>query len=280
MRPQHSLAMNINFSDGTHLPEDDVDEARSYGVTCYRLNIISYTSSTVAVDRWKALVEKCLSFADTEEVIFGFSSQSPTITSDNWVNFHNACVTLAAWFQEKNDNRLIFQIGNEEEMHHDGSITNAQIRANIRTLATAVKTVYNIAGGKVIYSSSIAGGSKVAPEVTDWASEGRGDLDIIAFNLYGNDTLTDRTSKAIYDAFGSHGYVTEWGIDNGYQTLPIEVAYEIEMKQRMMMIKRSGIPRIYYYNWMESGNRWGMKIYPDTDKDKFRSFFRIWLGKV
>jgi hypothetical protein len=275
---KNSLAMNINFSDSTHMPENDVIEARNHGVRCYRFNIVDYRTATTPLNRWKAITQSALAYSDTEEVIFGFSASADSITSDNWINFHNACVELALWFQSQNDPRLIFQVGNEEELHHDDSITDETIRSNIRALATAVKEVYNITGAKTIYSSSLSNGL-VPSEITNWNSEGLGDLDLIAFNLYGEASLAYRSCVKIYKYFGVKGYITEWGIDNGFQDLPSEIAYTHEMTQRMNIIEQSCIPRIYFYNWMENGNRWGIKIYPDNVRSKFHDFFKVWKGK-
>ena len=67
------------------------------------------------------------------------------------LDFRQAILVAAQWAQ---DNGVFeFQIGNEEELHVDGTtMTAAQIRANLRDVATEVKAIFT--NGNVSYSCS------------------------------------------------------------------------------------------------------------------------------
>lgn len=248
--------INLNFTaSGVDIPTQ-LSEIYAAGFRIVRLNVIDY-SNTNGITSWKGHTQVALNMGFTK-VVWGMGASVTGITSSNWNNYATALQTLAQWFQSQNNSRLEFQIGNEEELHHDGSITNATLRANLRTLATTCQAIYTV--GPVSYASSIANGD----EISKWGSEGIGDLDYIGFNLYGSDTTFSNAANSIRPLFGTAGYVSEWGTNNGYQDYNTEQAYANAISVRGKILVRSGVEQFYYYNYMESNNKWGVKVYPDT----------------
>jgi hypothetical protein len=178
--------------------------------------------------------------------IWGVSSSA--ITSSNWPTFRQAILDAAQWAQ---DNGVYeFQIGNEEELHVDGTtMTVAQIITNLKSVATDVQAIF--INGNVSYSCSAQG-------LYDWITAGKGDIDILAFNLYigaegyyGNEWKT-RIDNLV-DAFGVDGtYITEFGPSasslEDYST--DEEVQATAVTEMIEYIKASGIKRALFYSWI------------------------------
>lgn len=246
--------ININFTaNGVDIPTQ-LAEVKAAGFTSCRLNILDFNSSSI--ESWKSYALQALKLGFSH-VVFGLSAGTTGITSSNWSNFSAAVLTLAQWFYNQNDARLELQIGNELELHHDGSITNSTLRSNIRTLATSCKAT--CPNTVVSYASSIANGD----EISSWTSEGLGGLDRIGFNLYGADSTFNTSAQALVANFSGKAYVSEWGTSNGYLDFNDEQAYAGAINSRRKVLASTGL-ETYYYNYMESGNKWGVKAYPIT----------------
>lgn len=192
--------------------------------------------------------------AKSLKFIWGVSSNSfnnpdYTITSTNWLDFRAAILDAAQWAQ---DNGVYeFQIGNEEEYHVDGTtMTVAQIITNLKSVATEVKKIFT--NGNVSYSS----GSSF---IDDWIAAGKGDIDILASNVYigGEGDYNDNWKTYItnlVNAFGVDGtYITEFA--PSYSSLEdfstdeaVQAAGVTEMIEYM---KASGIKRALFYSWRD-----------------------------
>lgn len=221
-----------------------------------RLDIPDYQYAPV-VEQSKAHVIKAV--AAGARVIWGVSSNSSnnsayTITAANWSLFRQAILDAAQWAQ---DNGVYeFQIGNEEESHNDDTtLTDAQLRDNLKSLATGVKAIFT--NGNVSYSCR-------ALDVDDWISLGKGDIDILAANIYRGQP-TDITWKILItnlvNEFGIDGtYITEFNLNpvslDDYST--DEIVQAEALTEMIDYIKASGMKRAIYFVWYNSNSRHGV----------------------
>lgn len=260
------FGINLNFTAaGVDIPTQLI-ELKKFGFTEVRLNIIRYNTTQTAINNWRGYAKLALKMG-FEKVIFGFGAGSG-ITSTNLSAYEAGILEQAVWFQAQGDPRLEFQIGNEEELHHDASVSDLQVRNFIRQLAVKVKQIYS---GTVSYSSSVF----IGDEYIKWDVEGLGGLDRIGFNLYGSDNFFKLCVQQINTRFGKRAFVSEWGTNNGYQDYSSEEVYFRTIARRAKVLIEVGI-EAYFYNFMESGNRWGVKLYPITGI--FRSIWSVIRG--
>jgi len=181
------------------------------GFNQLRIDIPDYQDA-----RWVELSKTAVkeAIAKGAKVIWGVSSNSRnnsayTITADNWPQFRQAILSAAQWAQ---DNGVYeFQLGNEENFHNDDTtMSDAQLRAEMRSLATEVQAIFT--NGNISYTFGDTWAENAA-----WISEGKGDLDIIASNIYkgGSEDSYDHAYqtriKDMVDAFGDDFYLTEFG---------------------------------------------------------------------
>jgi hypothetical protein len=219
--------------------DDDVDTLLANGFIELRTNSDWYNW-----DEDTALLTAILSvITKGAHIIWGVESGAVTLTSSNWNDYANAVLAAAQWAQ---DNGVYeFQLGNEEEYHNDDTtLTDAQLIANLKSLATSVQAIFT--NGKVSYS---CWGAKI----DDWITAGKGDIDILASNIYmGGDDEWKTLITNLVNAFGSDGtYLTEFGpswvslddysIDEAVQAAA--VTEEIDY------IKASGMTRAIFFCW-------------------------------
>jgi hypothetical protein len=177
-----------------------------------------------------------------------FNNPDYTITSTNWLDFRAAILDAAQWAQ---DNGVYeFQLGNEEELHIDGTtMTITGIITNLKSVATDAQEIFT--NGNVSYSCWQG-------SIDDWITAGKGDIDVLASNVYiggegyysGNEWKTRITN--LVDAFGVDGtYITEFA--PSYSSLEdysadeaVQAAGVTEMIEYM---KASGIKRALFYSW-------------------------------
>jgi len=179
------------------------------------------------------------------QVIWGVESSGVTLTSSNWDDFADAVLAAAQWAQ---DNGVYeFQIGNEEELHNDDdTLTDAQLFTNLKVLATAVQAIFT--NGNVSYSCD--------PDyISDWIAAGKGDLDILACNIYmGGDGWYEAPWEywidILVNAFGVDGtYLTEfslsWSSLDDYSA--DEVVQATALTEMIEYIKASGMTRALFF---------------------------------
>ena len=179
--------------------------------------------------------------------IWGVCSGSTTITATNWPAFRQAILDAAQWAQ---DNGVYeFQIGNEEEWHVDGTtMTVDQIITNLKAVATEAKAIFT--NGNVSYSCGHS-------FIDNWIATGKGDLDILASNVYigGEGYYTEGWKTEItnlVNAFSVDGtYISEFApsyssIEDYSTDEKIQTAAVTEMIEHM---KTAGIKRALYYCW-------------------------------
>jgi len=179
--------------------------------------------------------------------IWGVGSGETTITSTNWADFRTAILAAATWAQA--NGVYEFQLGNEEELHVDGTtMTIAGIITNLKSVATEVKQIFT--NGNVSYSCWQG-------SIDDWITAGKGDIDILASNVYiGGEGYYDDGWKTritnLVNAFGVDGiYITEFGpswssLDDYSTDEEVQADGVAEMIEYM---RASGIERALFYCW-------------------------------
>lgn len=237
------LGMGLFFSW-----ESGVDTMLANGFTNLRIDIPDYQDSDLI---WsKAMVIRTI--AKGAKVVWGVTSNpgdNPDyiITAESWSTFRQAILDNAQWAQ---DNGVFeFQIGNEEEYHIDETtMTVEQLISNLKSVATEVKQIFT--NGNVSYTCA-------DEHIDDWVVAGKGDLDILASNIYkGGNGYYSEPWKAKIDnlvnAFGVDGtYITEfnlsWSSLDDYST--DEAIQAADLTEMIGYIKASGITRAYYFCW-------------------------------
>jgi hypothetical protein len=231
-----------------------VDTLLANGFTELRIDIPDY-QNTVWLANSKATLPGII--AKGAKVIWGVSSNAYnnvdyTITTENWPTFRQAILDAAQWAQ---DNGVYeFQIGNEEESHcdrlnPDATMKIPQLIANLKSVATEVKSIFT--RGNVSYSCA-------HDYINDWISAGKGDIDILASNIYkgggGNysETVWKTEIDNLINGFGADGTsITEfnlsWSNINDYST--DEAVQAVALTEMIEYIKASGITRAFYYSW-------------------------------
>lgn len=233
----------------------------SVGMKRIRMYIPDYTGDLAAF-RAKEKLAKTLGF---EYVIYGISSSA--VTSANWATYHDAVVAEAIACEADGAVCDEFQIGNELELKNDGSITDAEVRANVRTLATDVKAVFS---GVVSYSTE--SGTTAQGHGSDlWCTEGKGDLDTIGVNVYADSvapyTGTSHSNYTTYipnlvKTFGSNFYLSEFGLEGvSADFTAIPEHYKLsEMRKMYAYIRNQGISSAYAFLWNEDSNEFAIKL--------------------
>lgn len=215
-----------------------------------RIDIPDY-QNTSWVEASKAAVIKAVSKG--AKVVWGvssnrFNNSAYTITSSNWPAFRQAILDAAEWAQ--NNGIYEFQLGNEENFHNDNTtMTNAQLRENIRSLATEVQAIFT--NGNISYTFGDTWDENAA-----WISEGKGDLDIIASNIYkgGSEDAYDLSYQTriqnMVNAFGTDDfYLTEFG--PSYTSLadysPNEAEQAAALNEMIKFINSLGMKRAFFF---------------------------------
>jgi len=173
------------------------------------------------------------------QVIWGVQSGSTTLTSSNWDDYADAVLEAAQWAQ---DNGVYeFQLGNEEEAHNDNiTLTDAQLITNLKAVATDVQAIFT--NGKVSYPCYYS-------NISDWVTAGRGDIDIIASNIYANGDWQGLTDDLVTGFGVDHTYLSEFGLssvslDDYSEDEAVQAAAVTEMIE---YIKASGMTRAIWF---------------------------------
>jgi len=223
--------------------EERVDELLANGFTQLRIDV-TYWAEASAVAISKSAV--AIAVSKGAEVIWGVGSGASTITATNWLGYRQAILDNAQWAQ---DNGVYeFQLGNEEEVHVDGTtMTGEQMIINLKNVAIEVQEIFT--NGNISYSFGWT-------YEDDWIAAGRGDIDIIAFNnyiggdgYYGGDGWKT-TIDNLVAAFGvGHTYLTEFGPSysalEDYSTN--EVVQAAAVTEMIEYIKASGMERAIFF---------------------------------
>jgi len=231
---------------------DWVDELLSNGFTQLRIDS-TYWSDAGAVAISKSAV--AIAVSKGAEVIWGVGAGATTLTSANWPDFRQGILDTAQWAQ---DNGVYeFQLGNEEELHNDDTtLTDVQLRTNIKAIATEVQAIFT--RGNISYSCDQG-------SVNSWIAIGKGDMDILAVNEYmGETTFNNNTWKTditnLVNAFGSNGtYLTEFSLScvslDTYST--DEAVQAAAVTEMIEYIKASGMERAIFFCYYDDSQPFG-----------------------
>jgi len=225
-----------------------IDTLLANGFTELRIDIPTYTNST-----WLALSKAAVIVAVGKgaKVIWGVSSKRTTITSTNWPTFRQAILDNAQWAQT--NGVYEFQLGNEEEYHNDNTtLTDAQLIANLKSVATDVQAIFT--RGNVSYTCFHS-------NIDDWVSAGKGDIDLLASNVYRewaahNPIPWENEIDALVGAFGTDGtYLTEFNLNcSGLDYYSTDEAVQATALTEMInYIRASGMTRAFYFAWKDDG---------------------------
>jgi hypothetical protein len=212
------------------------DELLANGFTQIRITISDFNlPDDIAIAETAVLA----AIAKGADVTWGVGCSNITLTAANWADYRTAVLTAAAWAQA--NGVYEFVIGNEEERHNDDTtITDAQVRTNIRSLATEVQAIFT--NGEVTYGNACL-------YLSDWINEGIGDLDQIGWMVYGDESWQNNVDTIIA-AFGvDHAYINEWNVDSGgYSWFDGDEVDEVALITQMVdYFKAAGISRAFFF---------------------------------
>ena len=228
---------------------EQVDNLLANGFTQLRIDIPTW-GNIADLEISKSAV--AIAVAKGANVIWGVGASIEKLTTaSNWPDYRQAILDAAQWAQ---DNGVYeFQIGNEEEAHVDGTtMTTVQIIANLKAVAAEVKAIFTI--GKISY------GVQYGYE-NDWISVGKGEIDILAINVYSYAAMEWKTRITnMINAFGADGtYITEFGpsyisLDDYSTDEAVQAAAVTEM---IDYIRASGMKRAIFFCYYDDSRPFG-----------------------
>ena len=256
--------LHMNISD-TMVPSE-YDFLKSIGFKKLRVPAADYRypNDTLATD-WKAVAS--LAASKGFYVIHGVAGASLTSSTIN--DFATALQTHCDWCVS--NGIAEFQIGNEEEYHHDASITDQQIRDFVRNQASIIRSKYGsrIKISYAAYHAEIGWVGEVTGGKT--IDQVLGSLDYISSNNYGwSFQNTDSFKNEVYpikNTFGDRCYISEWGVTSDWNSVKNECypAIASEVKKRRDYLKSIGIPGFFYiYNYGNTDNRFSCRNFDGT----------------
>lgn len=235
----------------------DLKFLRSMGISKLRVAYPSFDDVSGTVAAIQSLVQTALGMGFY--VIWGtVSSGSSKTDATRWAAFKNNTLTvIAPWAQAQNSANLEISVGNEEELHCDGTtLTVATVVSDMASLATTVKGIYTV--GKVSYQSPIT-------FLSNWVSNGTGGLDRIGFNAYSLGRGIGTLATNVVAAFPTIGYLSEWGSPNGFADFNNEIIWRDIMGRQIVALKASAISDAYYFAYRDGSfglpsNAWAVKM--------------------
>ena len=200
------IEMNMGYIDNLTDYESFIETLLSKNYDTIRTSLRNYTdTSQVSVTKQHV----GLNSSHGLRSVWGISANA--LTSTTWVNYRLAVLDAALWAQ--NNSVYEFQIGNELENSIDGvTLTADQLVINLKDLATDVKKIFNI--GKVSYSFGAS-----AANIARWIAAGKGDLDLLAFNLYRGSVAPFNSDwegfiDDMYAEFTEDTYISEFNLSS------------------------------------------------------------------
>jgi hypothetical protein len=219
-------SFDLGMGEFSSYPSFDsyVDDLLANGFTNLRIDIPDY-QNTNWLAQSKTAVIRALTNHPALKITWGVSQNNgnpniPAITTANWPNFRAAILDAAAWAQA--NGVYEFQIGNEEELHNnDGDLSDDVLQKNLKEVAKYIKehSIYN--RGNISYTTT---GDYFMGMLH---TLGRGDIDILAFNMYFNQYDPNPSGTNLYvnlahDLAGLQATLANmmswWGVDHTYIT--------------------------------------------------------------
>ena len=242
------LGFNVASTADTTVFDSHVAVLLNLGIKEIRVNLPDWANAS-AVAQAKAACTRAIAVG--ADVIWGVSSNPTILTAANWADFSTEVQSAATWAQA--NGVFEFQIGNEETLHNDGTtLTDATLITNLKALATTVQAIFT--RGNVSYTTEAA-------RISDWVTAGKGDLDLLAANIYiggagvYSGVAWETNITSLINAFGASGtYLTEFNIS--YTSLADystdERVQATALSKMIEYIRASGITRAYYYAYSDA----------------------------
>lgn len=280
--------LGVNYKGDQPTWAADAAYLQSVGVTAIRPNLNTVPSpwsagapnaSGSTADK-NAFWRSCAQYFVSQgfHVTWGVSNLGVTLTSSNWQDYHDAVVAEATYLQSIGLALGDFEIGNEMEFVIDGTtLTQVQLRANLRQLATDVKAVYTLA--PISYACIVTTLADGRGSLS-WANEGLGAIDILSIHPYGlvqtsqnfsyvnlNTLKSGGLAQQTINALGAaHCYISEFNVDgsgHGENLLLInDEQATTAMRQIYANIKAAGFTRAFIYEYvgyLNGDNQFAMK---------------------
>lgn len=246
----NGLGVNYKSVDPAVIAQD-IAYFKSIGLRYIRPHIPAYDASDLQA--WRDVAKTF--YDDGFFYVQWGISKSATLTSSNKATWLSAIDTEVEYVRTHNICHE-FGLGNEEELHCDNStLLYVDVRNAIRTKATEVNSILTIPISYQVECGTVGNGH--GSDV--WASEGKGNLDVISFNVYGSWNITTKKFNPqyksfitnMYNAFGANCYISEFNLEannTNLQDIPEERSYN-EMRIMQKYIKDSGITRAELFQW-------------------------------
>lgn len=249
------LGLNYKSFDPTNNAWD-AQYFKGIGLNKLRIDIPGYLASKSTLDKEKATAKF---FHDQGfYVIYGLTCGGGPMNSTTWNDFATKQLSYVLECVGCCDE---YQVGNEEELHNDNTtLTDTQVRANVRALATQLKAL----APSLKFSYSTEQNASSTSGSRAWTLEGKGDLDLIGLNTYAgavksgavvtsvnqNNGFKTRVQEFSSTFKSNEWYVSEWNLEAGsanYNAIPEELRM-IE-QQKMYQFIKANCPSAYLYQY-------------------------------
>jgi hypothetical protein len=250
MEDNFNLSICVGYTADLDLFDSYLDDLIANNFTDVRISLRDYTNNA-QVEITKSHVEHAISKG--LRPIWGVSAAS--LTAADWANYVTAVTNAATWAEA--NGVYEFQIGNElENINDDTTLTDGDVRTNLKALATDIQLIFT--RGKISYSCP-------GWSVNAWCVFGKGDIDILAANIYrGGLTFDDEWKTRInqlFDTFGADGtYASEFSVSStsldSYST--DETTQLNGVTEMVNYIKNSGLKTSCYFAY-EKSDEFGVK---------------------
>jgi hypothetical protein len=227
--------------------ESDFTFLRSAGVTRIRIAMPNFDNTHGRIANGQDMVTRAL--AHGFYVVWGVEAGlgSDTITATRWAAYKDYVLsTLVPWATSAGLSELC--LDNESDLQVDNTtITAAQVRADIRSMAETVKACGF--AGKISCSTSI-----LQPSRDPWLSEGIGDLDLIGWNSYDVLEYFNIRNGIVVEALGSQTYISEFGSEGGgYPDFNDETAFYNDTVSRIESMQSNEVGSGYFFCYRDGG---------------------------
>lgn len=222
---------------------------------------LSMSSSRTAIRTWALQLKAA---KPDIKILYGVSRAGLSSTNRG---AHTALVLAEA--QWAMDNGIdAFQISNELENSKDASLTDAQVRTYVRSLATQVKQVFT---REISYALS-------QTKEDGWIAEGKGDLDKLSINLYGSFAAFESDARRFYAAFGADCFVSEWNVNTvwanssvdgrGPTSSDFDEVYGRELVKRLNILRAIGFSEAYFFTLWSFSESFGVDNFALYTRDE------------
>jgi len=253
------LGMNINQTQQSYY-----DTLLANGIDEVRIDIPSWENTAYIAGSKDAVIA---AVAKGLKVTWGLTSDETVLTTSNWDDYCDAVETAAAWAQA--NGVYEFQIGNEEIDHIDDiTMIYSDLIVAMKALATDVQAIFT--NGNVSYSCTYLG-------IGVWVAAGRGDIDIIASNVYSPNVGWQDDIDDLVEGFGAeHTYLTEFN----YLNAETEEEQAEGITEMLEYIKDSGMTRATFFYWKDyAGGYYGVLTTEDVYRQVWNSLIGSELGQ-